>query len=248
MKSITTIVAVLIVATCGIVAQEVCPRGAEFIISYDNVVPLADFFENIPDPNLTFFRDVLQFTEQEIEAATHSAIEYFNTTFGLDFSESVPNEQGQRVFQNSSFYAAKVPVNYTAKANRWLVNRNTKSRCFDVRVGWFGVQFLDNQVLYGTYGGTEGRMVAPSSFTVINWLYTWINTRPQSPLVIQMQSTIPAYFTPDGVGHEIFAVFHHGLGSGIGLETLFINPLPPDQRFGRLTFYNGIIFPADKFP
>jgi len=36
--------------------------------------------EHLADPNLTFFRDVLQFTEHEIETATQSAIEYFNAT------------------------------------------------------------------------------------------------------------------------------------------------------------------------
>ena len=88
MKSTFTIVAVLIVVTYG---QEECPRGAEFAISLD-VVASADSIQRIADPNLTFFRDVLQFTEQEIETATQSAIEYFNERFGLDFSDSVPNE------------------------------------------------------------------------------------------------------------------------------------------------------------
>ena len=86
MKSIVTVVAVLIAATYG--QQEECPQGAEFIISFDNVVQLADLFQNIPDPDLSFFRDVLRFTEQEIETATQSAIEYFNTTgrlYSLDW-------------------------------------------------------------------------------------------------------------------------------------------------------------------
>ena len=200
MKSIITIiVAVLIVATYG---QEECPRGAEFVVSFD-VVTSADFLQRVADPNLTFFRDVLQFTEQEIERATQSAIEYFNATFGLDFSDSVPNEQGQRIYQNATFSAAQVPFTYTAKANRWLVNGNTKSRCFDARLGWFGVIFQDNQVLYGTYGGTEGKTIGPTSLYVLIWAYFWINTCPQSPLVIQMQTSIPEYTNPDGVSTEL---------------------------------------------
>ena len=167
MKSTFTIVAVLIVVTYG---QEECPRGAEFVISLD-VVTSADIFQRLADPNLTFFRDVLQFTEQEIETATQSAIEYFNERFGLDFSDSVPNEQGQRIYQNATFSAAQVPFTYTAKANRWLVNGNTKSRCFDARLGWFGVILQDNQVLYGTYGGTEGRRIGPTSFYALVWAY-----------------------------------------------------------------------------
>ena len=131
--TIIYIVAVVIIALISGVpiayGQEDCPEGAEFIISIDSVVPLAEFQQNIPDPNLTFFRNVLKFTEQEIQTATLSAIEYFNTTFGLDFSESEPNQYGQRFFQNASFAARKSPITATAKANRWLMNGNTNSKC-----------------------------------------------------------------------------------------------------------------------
>ena len=34
-------------------------------------------------------------------------------------------------------------------------------KCFDVRFGWFEVLFLGEQVLYGTYGGSEGKMALP---------------------------------------------------------------------------------------
>ena len=120
----------------------------------------------------------MKFAEQEIQTATQSAIEYFNTTFGLDFSESEPNQQGQRIFQNASFYPGKAPITATTKANHWLVNGNTKSKCVDVRLGWFVVSFLGEQVLHGTYGGTEGKIVLPP--TEMNWVYMWINTCPQS--------------------------------------------------------------------
>ena len=245
MRIIITIVAVLSVVASG--QEEMCTRGAEFIVSLD-VVTSTDILQNVPDPDLTFFREVLQFTEQEIETAAESAIEFFNTTFGLDFSESVPNEQGRRFFQNASFYAANLPFTATAKANRWLVNGNTKSRCFDARLGWFGVRFLDNQVLYGTYGGTEGRTVPPSNVHIIKWMYAWINTCPQSPLVIQMWSTAPGTTTPDGVVHEIFALSHRGVGDGVGVETLYIIPLPPDRRFARIALHTSMTFPADQIP
>ena len=103
----SNIVAVVVIALISGIpiayGQEDCPQGAEFIISFDSVVSVAEFRQNIPDPNLTFFRNVLKFSEQEIQTATQSAIEYFNTTFGLDFSESEPNQQSQQIFQNASF-------------------------------------------------------------------------------------------------------------------------------------------------
>ena len=114
-------------------------------------------------------------TEQEIQTATQSAIEYFNTTFGLDFSQSEPNQQGHRIFQNASFSASKSPIAATTKSNLWLVNGNTNSRCFDVHLGWFGISFLGEQVLYGTFGGTEGKITLPTT-DVITWFYVCINT------------------------------------------------------------------------
>ena len=245
MRIIITIVAVLSVVASG--QEEMCTRGAEFTISFD-VVASADFFQNVRDPNLTFFREVLQFTEQEIETAAQSAIEFFNTTYGLDFSESVPNEQGERFFQNASFSAGKIPFTATAKANRWLVNGNTKSRCFDARIGWFGVIFQDKQVLHGTYGGPEGRTIGPTSLYALSWSYLSINTCPQSPVLMQMQTCSPEANNADGINIGIFSAFHRSLGNGIRISVFYPTPLPPDQRLVRLRFYSTMIFPADDIP
>ena len=249
---IYTITAVVVIALISGIpvtyGQGDCPQGAEFIISFDNVVQLAEFLQNIPDPNLTFFRNVLKFTEQEIQTATQSAIEYYNTTFGLDFSESEPNQQGQRIFQNASFTPSQAPITATAKANRWLVNGNTKSRCFDVRFGWFDVGFVGEQVLYGTYGGSEGRKVASPATDDLTLLYVWIDTCPQSPVIILVKPTAPASMTPDGISIEPGVASHRILGSGISLLTLSVKPLPPDQRLARVVLYRLIIFPGDEIP
>ena len=44
------------------------------------------------------------FTEEEIEQVTEDAIQFFDTMYGLDFSQSEPNELGQRFFQNATFF------------------------------------------------------------------------------------------------------------------------------------------------
>ena len=252
MKDTICITAMIVITlTFGIpttFGQEQCPQGAEFIISFDGVLPLADFLQEIPDPNLTFFRNILKFSEQEIQTASQSAIEYFNTTFGLDFSQSEPNQQGQRIFQNASFAAGQAPLTATTKADRWLVTGSTRSRCFDVRLGWFGVSFLGQQVQHGTYGGTEGRIVNGPAQDAITWLYVWINSCPQSPVVILLRTTAPVSVTPDGLSIEPYAAFHRILGNGISLSTLFINPLPPDQRLAQIVLHNSVSFPGDVIP
>ena len=102
-----------------------CTPGAEFIITYDNVIPFSNL--NISDANLTFFRDVLRFSDQEIQTATQSAFEFFKTTYGLDFSGSEPNQQGQRIFQNASLRGGQYQFTATAKSSCWLVNGNTRT-------------------------------------------------------------------------------------------------------------------------
>ena len=225
--------------------QDECPQGAEFIISFNGVLS-ADVLQDLPDPNLTFFRNVLKFTEQEIQTATQSAIEHFNTTFGLDFSQSEPNQQGVRIFQNSSFSARQAPFIATAKANRWLAAGNTKSKCFDVRLGWFGVSFLGQQVLHGTYGGTEGRAADGRRSDAIAWLYLWIDTCPQSPVVLQLQPTAPVGTAPNGFSVEPYVASHRTLGNGICLITSRIQLLPPDRSLVRYLFYHSIIFPGGE--
>ena len=108
----------------------------------------------------------------------------------------------------------------SATFNRWLVNGNTKSRCFDVDLGWFRVSFLGEQVLHGTYGGTEGRKVASPATSRLTLLYEQIDTCPQSPVVILVKPTAPASRTPDGLVFEPGVASHRILGSGISLLTL----------------------------
>ena len=87
-KVTLTILLITMTYAAGHGMKTQCPSGAQFIATA-NIVINTGLLSQLVDPNLTFFRDVLQFTEQEIETAIQSAIEYFNTTFGLDFSESV---------------------------------------------------------------------------------------------------------------------------------------------------------------
>ena len=125
---------------------------------------------------------------------------------------------------------------------------NTKSRCFDVRFGWFGVSFLGEQVLHGSYGGTVGRKIASPATDDLIWLYVSINTCPQSPVVILVKPTAPSSRTPDGISLEPAVASHRILGSGISLLTLLIQPLPPDQRLARVVLYRSITFPGDEIP
>ena len=100
------------------------------ILTADRIVP-----RNLPasdrDLDLTF-REELWFSEAEIDLARQSAIDFFNTRFGLDFSQTDPNISKRRVFQNATFEPFFLTVPFTASVDHWLVNGNTRSgRCFE---------------------------------------------------------------------------------------------------------------------
>ena len=55
------------------------------------------------DADLTYYRQVLKFTEDEIDCERENAINFFKQYYGLDFSNIEPDEQGQRVLGNATF-------------------------------------------------------------------------------------------------------------------------------------------------
>ena len=52
---------------------------------------------NFLDPELVYYREILRFTEQEIDREREAAIRFFKDFYGLDFANVEPNEQGQRI-------------------------------------------------------------------------------------------------------------------------------------------------------
>ena len=215
--------AILVVATTAVKSARLttCPADfftAEIILTADILAPASSLDSS--DPDLTFFRDEIRFSEAEIDLARQSAIDFFNTRFGLDFSQTDPNIPERRVFQNATFDPFFAGVVFTASINNWLVTGNTRSsRCFDTREGGFVVNFISEQVLHGTYGGIEGIMVAPGNNLV--WAYYSINACEISPLLIQLNNDVPARSTDDGIFVDSNRLFHRTLGTGSekGLNT-----------------------------
>ena len=75
-------------------STQVCSFDAAFSIITDWVVPVS-IFDEFPDPQMSFFRDILRFTEAETQEALEAAIQHFNTQFGLDFSIIEPSDVNQ---------------------------------------------------------------------------------------------------------------------------------------------------------
>ena len=191
------------------------------------VLPPAQF--EFGDPELMFFTEVLHFSNEEIEQQTKDAIQHFNTTFGLDFSNIEPNDEQQRFLGNARFRSTRGPYNFTIIDNHWLVSGNPRSRCFNVAFGGFGVNFSGEMVLHGIYGGEEGLRVSADAFVVYQYL-SFFDVCPQQPLVIQYQSLVPARaMAVDGQTIEEHQLSNRQLGEGRLRSITLFRPPPADD-------------------
>ena len=223
-----------------------CPADwftAQIILTADRIVP-----QNLPasnrDLDLTFFREELRFSEAEIDLARQSAIDFFYTRFGLDFSQTDPYIPERRVFQNATFEPFFLTVPFTASVDRWIVNGNTRSgRCFNTREGGFVVDFTSNQVLRGTYGGTEGIVVAPGENMA--WAYYSINACDVAPLLILLTSRVPARTTADGIILDSNLLFHRTLGRGSENSVNTFTPIANSTNF-RFVTRRILVFPDER--
>ena len=221
-----------------------CPTPQWFVAEF---VSIADQVVSPPvillDSSLSFFRDVMLFTEEEIAQVEEDAIQFFDTRFGLDFSQSEPDEWGRRFYQNATFLPARVSpeIHYAVTFNRWIVSGNTRSVCFENRVGSFRVDFSGEQILHGTYGGEGGLPVAPRD--TLNYGFYNIPVCPQQPLVIRWSTATPGRVEPhDGYQIANLDLFHRVWGSGLVQGVARYTPTE-DGRI-HFTLHEMLMFPA----
>ena len=223
-----------------------CPTrdwfAAEFVSITDVVIPSTSAAVEA-DPDLTFFRDIMLFTEEEIERETQDAMEFFNTKFGLDFSQSEPNELGERMIESAVMYPyIFAPVNqYTITYNRWIITGNTNNLCFENRDGGYAVIFTGERLLHGTYGGEEGISVPAGAAPGVVFGYYNIPVCPQEPLVIRYSSGTPFRSNVDGIFTINCDLFHRVWGPGLAQGTFRF--LPTEDGRVRVVTRNLFTFP-----
>ena len=177
----------------------------------------------VPDPNYTFYRETLRFTDAQMEQEVENAIQYYNTQFGLDFSDAEPNELGQRFVENATFQFNFFPANFTAVGNNWIMNGNTRSRCFNIGGAGFEMPFNGSMMLHGVYGGEEGKPVQVGESVVHGYLIIFDACNHQ-PIIIQFQTETPGRFLPvEGWLIEEFKLYNPWLGRG-RLQNIFKFP------------------------
>ena len=237
-------------------AAQSCPANqiaseAQIVLNNSAVVPASALpvpvaFQS--DANLTFFRDVLGYSDDEIQQEVQDALQFFSERFGLDFSLTQPNELGQRFFQNATLQP--LPPNSGANAilNRWILTGNTRSKCFPATIGGFRVSFSGEQILKGTYGGTEGIGVPNDRF--LGYLFISISVSP--PIVIRRQTPIPIRNEQTAVGGiELIVLFfelsHPTLGQGAeqGISQIERFTAADGTSFLRISATSVLTFPPN---
>ena len=215
MYSIWKLVSLFSILVTNTAAQS-CPAKfnseAQIVLLANGTVPLSALGGPRVDTNLTYFREVLGYSDDEIQRETQKAFQFFNERFGLNFSLSQPNEQGLRFFQNATFQPSRRPSGISATFNRWPITGNTRSKCFTAALGGYFVSFNGEQTLRGTYGGEEGIQVTNNR--ALQYEYISISVPRRDPVVIQRWTPIPNEATRIGLSVVFYELSHPTLGQG----------------------------------
>ena len=145
---------------------------------------------NFLDADLVFYREILRFTDEEIDRERETAIQFFKNTYGLDFTNVESDEQGQRILGNATFQTVLLPANETYVFNSWLVNGRERSRCFRARKGGFQVSFNGTVLLHGEYGGEEGKLAFGNDLVFCGHHYAY-DICEQQGIIFQLKSLTP---------------------------------------------------------
>ena len=179
----------------------------------------------IADPEMTFFKDIMGFRDDEIQHAFEDAVKFFNDTYALDFTLSPPNEQNEYSFENAkmTLFRFQEGVRYRVVFNNWIRTGSTCTSCDEVQVGGYLVTFTGDQLLHGSYGGVEGIPATVGEFT--EYGYNKFYVCDQSPVIIQIQNATPFRREPvDGTLFLHFDTYNNILGYGKAMGVIISKP------------------------
>ena len=131
--------------------------------------------------------------------------------------DSIVNERNQRFFQNATMNPYLLPdnANLVVTVNHWIQSGMTHSTCYSMHEGGFQVSFSGEQILYGSYGGAEGKLVGTKSILLYGFYN--IDVCEQSPIIIQFQTGTPT-MQINVAGNIVFVynykLYNHVLGHG----------------------------------
>ena len=194
-----------------------CPDfTATFVGMINQTVDIVTSLPN--DPEMTFFKEDMGLRDDDIQNVFEDVIKFFNERYGLDFSNSPPDEHKFYFFENATMnhYRFNEDVRYHVVFNNWIQTGNTRTTCRDIRSGGYLVTFTGDQLLRGSYGGDEG--IPATVGTTIQYGYDVIHVCDQSPVIVQFQNAIPTRLEPvDGTYSVDYDIYNQVLGYGKAL-------------------------------
>ena len=179
------------------------------------------------DPDNVFYREVLRFTDEEIDREREAAIQFHRNMYGLNFTNVEPDELGQRTLGNATFQPVLFPTNDTYVFNSWVVNGKARTRCFRSRKGGFQVLFNGIGMLHGEYGGEEGRLAFSSDVLFYGREYVY-DVCEQQGIIFQLESSTPIRAEQsDGWHIANYRVRNRMLGEGVLWGLYRLTPVNP---------------------
>ena len=228
------------------VSSQTCPSdhfSAIFTATVDHTLTEDDLYGVYRDPELYFFTHVLNFRYRDIGHVAEDAFYFFNKTYGLDFHTGTPNDQRELFLQNTKLtpFIVSKDIDILITSNNWIRTGSTRSTCYKVSAGGVGVVVLDDQVLYGTYGGVAGK---PAGFgTLLAYGLLRIDVCQQSPVIIQFQTSTPIRLEPvDGTGIINLDVYSRVLGYGKAQGIFTFAPDPYEPSYYRAHLRTAFTF------
>ena len=214
-------------AVIGLAASaQNCPSdhfSAIFAVNADETIEFPSIVDY--DFELSFLKNIVKLRDDAIQHMFADAVIFFNDTLGIDFSGLTPNEHNELFVENAIMRPFIFSVDFYVTANNWIQIGSTHSTCYQMTGGGFEVAFSDDQILYGSYGGTEGKPAAVNNL----FLYGVFSVAvcKQSPLLIQFQSNTPIRSEPiDGNFVLNFDLYNAIIGYGKAQGIASINPDP----------------------
>ena len=217
------------------------PASFLAVIDQNNIGDPGEFI--VDDPEFTFFRDVLGFSDSNIYQVTENAIRFFKDTFDLDFSATNPNNQNEYFLAGARMSPFKLAdhINYLVTLNNWIETGNTHSKCYRILDGGFRVTFSTTQNVRGKYGGPDGKLATPTDFLLYGFYHIDICRR--SPVIIQFQSDSPLRPEPIDNTYVINLNLHsRELGQGKAYGVFSVKPDPEEPGENHMMGRNAFTF------
>ena len=169
------------------------PFRAALMLVTNVTFPASSSFLN---SDLVYYREVLRFTEEEINREREAAMNFYRDFYGLDFTNVQPDELGRRI---STFRPVMSLYNNTFVFNSWLVNGRARTRCYRVGDGGFFANFTGTVMLHGEYGGEGGKLGFPYEGVYYGHNYLYDACQLQG-IVFQVESLAPIRGVPTAAG------------------------------------------------